>query len=270
MLLWYSAGKATLWRAYAGTVFSQLGNNNNNEARPSVDGRVTSDHCRVTLQWLFTKNFRNAWNIQETMFDSRPTVARPPTSVAWPFCDYFQNFSKLLETSKNVAWQSGDGRVTSDHCRITVQRLSSKKSSLLVTSKKRCLTVGQRPRDLRPLSHDRSVIFFLIFPIARNVRKMLLTVGRQSRDPRPLSRDHSVTFFKNFLFAWNVQKTLFDRRPTLAWPPPTVTWTLSYFFQKVSQLLETTEKICFKVSKWSRDCPATLIPCFFSYGFRIC
>ena len=58
----------------------------------------------------------------KTLFDSRPTVAWPPTSVAWPFSNFFQKIFWLLETSKNVVWQSSDGRVTSDHCRVTDDR----------------------------------------------------------------------------------------------------------------------------------------------------
>ena len=72
------------------------------------DGRVTSDHCRVTVQRLFSKKFLVAWNVQKTLFDSRPKVAWPPTTVAWPFGDFFQNFPKLLKTSKKrcliVGW----------------------------------------------------------------------------------------------------------------------------------------------------------------------
>ena len=56
----------------------------------SADSRVTSDHCRVTVQRLFSKKFLIAWNVQKTLFDSRPTVAWPPTTVAWPFSDFFQ------------------------------------------------------------------------------------------------------------------------------------------------------------------------------------
>ena len=48
----------------------------------SSDGRVTSDHCRVTVQRLFFKIFPIAWNVQKTLFDSQPTVAWPPTTVA--------------------------------------------------------------------------------------------------------------------------------------------------------------------------------------------
>ena len=120
-------------------------------------GRRSRDlnHCRVTVQRLFSKFSQIAWNVQKTLFDSRPTVAWPPTTVAWPFSDFFQNFrksletsrkryltvarrshdhrilvawpfsdffqnfSKLLQTSKNVVWQSVDVRVTSVHCRVT-------------------------------------------------------------------------------------------------------------------------------------------------------
>ena len=121
----------------------------------SADGHVTSDHCRVTVQWLFSKNFLIAWNAQKTLFDSRPTVAWPPTTVAWPFSDFFQNFLKLIETSK-----------------------------------KRCLTVSRRSRDLRPLSRDRSATFFKIFP---NRLKRPKNVVWQSADGRVTSDHCRVT-----------------------------------------------------------------------------
>ena len=221
----------------------------------SADGRVTSDHCRVTVQWLFSKFFLIAWNVQKTLFDSRPTVAWPPTTVAWPFSDFFQNFSWLLETSKkrcltvgrrsrdlrplsrerfvtffkislkclkrpkNAIWQSADGRVTSDHCRVTVQRL-----------------------------------FFKIFP---DCLKRPKNVVWQSADGRVTSDHCRVTvqwlFSKILLIAWNVQKTLFDSRPTVAWPPTTVAWPFSDFFQNFSWLLETSKKRCLTVGRRSRD-----------------
>ena len=231
----------------------------------SADGRVTSDHCRVTVQRLFSKKFLIAWNVQKTLFDSRPTVAWPPTTVAWPFSDFFQKiFPNCLKRPKNVVWQSADGRVTSDHCRAwpfwqsadfsrsTVQRLFSSKN-----------VVWQRPTvawppttvawPFRPLSRDRSATFFKIFQIAWNVKKRCLTVGRRSRDLRPLSRDRSATFFKIFLIAWNVQKTLFDSRPTVAWPPTTVAWPFSDFFQNFPKSLETSKKRCLTVGRRSRD-----------------
>ena len=361
----------------------------------SADGRVTSNHCRVTVQRLFSKFSQIAWNVQKTLFDSRPTVAWPPTTVAWPFSDFFQNFFLLLETSKNVVWQSADGRVTSDHCRVTVQRLFSKFSQIawnvqktlfdsrptvawprplsrdrsatffkifpnrlkrpknvvwqsadgrvtsttvawpfsdffqnfpksLETSKKRCLTVGRRSRDLRPLSRDRSATFFKIFPklletskkrcltvgrrsrdlnhcrvtvqrlfskfsqIAWNVQKRCLTVGRRSRDLNHCRVTVQRLFSKFSQIAWNVQKTLFDSRPTVAWPQPlsrdrsatffkifpnrlkrpknvvwqsadgrvtstTVAWPFSDFFQNFPKSLETSKKRCLTVGRQSRD-----------------
>ena len=155
----------------------------------SADGRVTSDHCRVTVQRLFSENFLIAWNVQKTLFDSRPMVAWPPTTLAWPFRDFFQNFPKLLETSKNVAWQPANGRVTSDHCCVTVQRLFSKKILIAWNVQKRCLTVGRRSRDLRPLSRDRSATSFKNFS---NCLKRRKNVVWQSADGRVTS-DHSRT-----------------------------------------------------------------------------
>ena len=167
------------------------------------------------------------------MFDSRPMIAWPPTTVAWPFSDFFQIFSKSLETSK-----------------------------------KRCLTVGRRSRDLRPLSPDRSATFFKIFPnclkrpkalfdsqstvawpsttvawpfsdFFQNFPKSLemskkrrLTVGRRSRDLNHCRVTVQRLFSKFSQIAWNVQKTLFDSRPTVAWTPTTVAWPFSDFFQK--------------------------------------
>ena len=274
------------------------------------------------------------------MLDSRPTDALPPTNVTWPFSDFFQKIFWLLETSKkrcltvdrwsrdlrplsrdrsatffkispnrlkrrkNVVWQSADGRVTSTTDAWPFSDFFQNSPKSLETSKKRCLTVGRRSRDLRPLSRDRSATFFQNFPKSLETsKKRCLTIGRQSRDLRPLPRDRSATFFKKFsnclkrpkkrcltvgrrsrdlnhcrvtvqrlfskfsqiawyvqkrcltvgrrsrdlnncrvtvqrLFskfsqiAWNVQKTLFDSRPTVAWPPTTVTWPFSDFFQK--------------------------------------
>ena len=239
----------------------------------SADGRLTSDHCRVTVQRLFSKFSQIAWNVQKTMFDSRPTVAWPPTTVAWLFSDFFQkNFPNCLKRRKIVVWQPADGRVTSDHCRVTVQRLFSKNfHKLLETSKKRCLTVGRRSRDLRPLSRDCSATFFKkISLIAWNVEKSLFdsrptvawppttvawlfsdffqkilpnclkrpkNVVWQSADGRVTSDHCRVTvqqlFSKFSQIAWNVQNTLFDSRPTVAWPPTTVAWPFSDFFQKI-------------------------------------
>ena len=166
----------------------------------------------------FFKIFPNCLKRPKTLFDSRPTVAWPPITVTWPLSDYFQIFSKLLETSINLIWQSADGRVTSDHCRVTVQRLFQNVIELLETSKKRCLTVGRRSRDIRPLSRDRSATF----------SKMLPNCSKRS-------------------------KTLFDSRPTVAWPPTTVAWPFSDYFQIFSKLLETSIKRYLTVGRRSRD-----------------
>ena len=242
----------------------------------SADSRVTSDHCRVTVWRLFSKNFWIARNVKKTLFDSRPTVAWPLTTVAWPFSDFFQKFSELLETSKNVVWQSANSRVIYDHCRVTVQRLffeifpnCLKRQKTLFHShltvpwpptfiawpfgdffsifpiclkrrKKRCLTIGQRSRDLRPLSRDRSATFFKNFPICL---KRWKNVVCQSANDRVTSDHCRVTvqrlFSKIFWTVWNVKKTLFDSRPTVAWPPTTVAWPFSDFFQNFSELLKT-------------------------------
>ena len=190
----------------------------------SADGRVTSDHCRVTVQRLFSKFSQIAWNVQKTLFDSRPTVAWPPTTVAWPFSDFFQKNSNCLKRPKNVVWQSADGRVTSDHCRVTVQRLFSKFSKSLETSK----NVVWQSADGRVTSdHCRVTVqrlFSKNFLIAWNVQKRYLTVARRSRDHRLLSPDRSATFFKIFPNCFKRPRTLFDSRSTFAWPPFTVAW----------------------------------------------
>ena len=184
--------------------------------------------------WVFTKSFLIAWNVQKTLFDSQPTVAWPPITVAWPFSDFFQNFPKSLETSK-----------------------------------KRCLTVVRRSPDLRPLSRDRSATFFkkisnclkrpktlfdsrptvawppttVAWPFSDffqnfpNCLKRPKNVVWQSADGRVTSDHCRVTvqrlFSKFSQITWNVQKTLFDSRPTVAWPPTTVAWPFSDFFQKL-------------------------------------
>ena len=235
-------------------------------------GRQSRDHRPLTRDpsVTFYKKFPNCLKRPKTLFDSRPTVAWPPITVAWPFSDFFQKgFLITWNVQKNVVWQSADGCVTSDHCCVTVQRLFSKISliawnvlktlfdsrpmvawplttvawpfsdyfqnfpKLLETSKKRCLTVIRRSRHLRPLSRDRSATFFEIFS---NCLKLLKNVVWQSAVGRVTSDNCCVTvqrlFSKLSQIAWNVQKKLFDSRSTVAWPPTTVTWPFSDFFQK--------------------------------------
>ena len=107
-------------------------NNPNCLKRPKTlfDSRPTVAWPPTTVAWpfsdFFQKNLWIVWNLEKTLFHNRPTVAWPPTTVAWPISDFFQKISELIETSKNVVWQSADGRVTSDYCRGTVQWLFSK------------------------------------------------------------------------------------------------------------------------------------------------
>ena len=104
-VVWRSRDLRPLSRDRSATFFKKISNclkRPKNVVWQSADGRVTSDHCRVTVQRLFSKNFIIAWNVQKTLFDSRPMVAWLPITVAWPFSDFFQNSPKLLETSKNV------------------------------------------------------------------------------------------------------------------------------------------------------------------------
>ena len=183
----------------------------------SSDSRVTTDHCRVTLQWLFTRSFLIAWNVQKQSADGRVTSDHCHVTVQRLFSKKFPN---CLKRPKNVVWQSADGCVTSDHC-----------------------------------SRDRSATFFKKFSqIAWNVQKTLF-------DSRPVVAWPLTTvrvtvqwlFSKKFLIAWNVQKTLFDSRPTVAWPPTTVAWPFSDFFQNFPKSLETSKKRCLTVGRWSRD-----------------
>ena len=166
----------------------------------------------------FHKKYPDCLKRPKTLFDSQPTVAWPPITVAWPFSDFFQNFPKLLETSK-----------------------------------KRCLTVVRRSRDLRPLSRDRTTTFFENF---HNCLKRPKIVVWQSADSRVTSTTVAwpfSDFLKFSQIAWNVRKTLFDSRPTVAWPPTTVAWPFSDFFQNFPKLLETSKKLCLTVSRRSRD-----------------
>ena len=160
-------------------------------------GRVTSDHCRVTVQQLFSKKFlplletsKKRWNFLQ----SADAVAWPQPLSRDRSATFFKIFPNRLKRPKNVVWQSADGRVTSYHCRMTVQRLFSKKfliawnveKSLFVQSadsrvtsdhchvtvqrlfskeisnclkRRKIVVLTVRPmviRDLRPLSHGKS------------------------------------------------------------------------------------------------------------------
>ena len=254
-------------------------------------GRRSRDlnHCRVTVQRLFSKFSQIAWNVQKTLFDSRPTVAWPQPLSRDRSATFFKIFPNRLKRPKNVVWQSADGRVTSDHCRVTVQRHFSKFSQIAWNVQKTLFDSRPTVAWPQPLSRDRSATFFKIFP---NRLKRPKYVVWQTADGRVTSDHCRVTvqrlFSKNFLIAWNVQKTLFDSRPTVAWPRPlsrdrsatffkiflnrlkrrknvvwqsadgrvtstTVAWPFSDFFQSFPKSLETSKKRCLTVGRWSRD-----------------
>ena len=185
----------------------------------------------TTVAWpsaIFSKFSQIAWNVGKTLFDSRPTVAWPQPLSRDRSATFFKIFPNRLKRQNNVDWQSADGRVTSDHCRVTVQRLFSK-----------------------------------TFLIAWNVGKTLFDSRPMVALPPTTVAWPSAIFSKFSQIAWNVGKTLFDSRPTVAWPPTTVAWPFSDFFQTFFQLLDTSENSCLKVSGLSRDGPATLFPWFF-------
>ena len=159
------------------------------DSRPTVAWPL--DHCRVTLRWHFTKSFLIAWNVQKRCLtvgrrsrDLRP-LSRDRSAT------FFKNFFNCLKRRKIVVWQSADGRVTSNHCRVTVQRLFSKNfPKSLETSKKRCLTVGRRSRDLRTTVAWPFSDFFQNFPKSLETSK---NVVWQSADGRVTSDHCRVT-----------------------------------------------------------------------------
>ena len=227
--------------------FSQIAwNVQKNVVWQSADGRVTSDHCRVTVQRLFSEFSQIAWNVQKTLFDSRPTVAWPPTTVAWPFSDFFKIFPNRLKRLKNVVWQSADGRVTSTTVAWPFSDFFQNILKSLETSKKRCLTVGRRSRDLRPRSRDRSATFFKKISNCLKRRKIVVW---QSADSR-LTSDHChVTaqrlFSKKFLMAWNVEKIVVWQSADGRVTSTTVAWPFSDFFSKFSQIAWNVQKTLF-------------------------
>ena len=218
----------------------------------SADSRVTTDHCRVTLQWLFTKNFLIAWNVEKrcltvvrrsrdlrplsrdrsaTFFKIFPNCLKRLKNVVWQSADgrvtsdhsrvtvqrlFSEKISNCLKRRKNVVWQSADGRVTSDHCRETVQWYFS--NIFLIAWNVQKTWFDSRPTLACPLSRDCSVTFFKVFP---NCLKLPKNVDWQSADGRVTSNHCRVTvrrLFSKFCFiAWNVGKTSFKSQRTVAW-----------------------------------------------------
>ena len=65
-----------------------------------------------------------SWSVPPCCFEAGYGPARDPSVT------FYKTFPNCLKTSKNVVWQSADGRVTSDHSRVTVQGLFSKFSQI--------------------------------------------------------------------------------------------------------------------------------------------
>ena len=148
---------------------------------------------------------------------------------------FFKKFPNPLKRPQNIVWHTANGCVTSDHCRVTVQWLFTKNFLYACNVRKRCLTVGRGSHDLRPLSRDRSVTFFKIFPKCLKRPKTLFdSRSTVAWPPTTIAWPFSDFFSKFFLIAWNVGKSFFDSRSTVAWPPTTVAWPFSDFFQKIS------------------------------------
>ena len=57
------------------------------------------------------------------LITQKTEVAWPPTTVAWPFSDFFKKFPNCLKRPKNVVWQSVDGRMISDYCPVAAPEI---------------------------------------------------------------------------------------------------------------------------------------------------
>ena len=117
----------------------------------SADGRVTSDHCRVTVQRLFSKKFLIAWNVQKSLFDSRPTVAWPQP-LSRDLSAQLENFlKKVAERSRDSGRRSRDRRPT------VKQRFLDVSSNFGKFWKSRWTVTRQwlRSRDCRPTVKQR-------------------------------------------------------------------------------------------------------------------
>ena len=206
----------------------------------SADSGVTSDHCRVTVQWLFSKNFKlletskkRCLTVGRRSRDLRPlsrdrsvtfykknsNCLKRPKNVGWQSADgrvtsdhcrvnrsltFFKKISNCLKRTKNVVWQSSNGRVTSDHCRVTFSDFFQNFYEKLETSKN---VFWQSSNGRVTSDHCRvtfSDFFQKISEKLETSKKRFLTVIQRSRDLRPLSRDLQWLFSKFSRIAWNV------------------------------------------------------------------
>ena len=181
-------------------MFSQLGNKHTQHWK-CMAVRRRSRYRPTTVAWPFSDFFQNISELLETSKKRCLTVGRRSRDLRPLSRDrsatFFKNFANCLKRQKNVVWQSADSRLT-EHCRVTVQRHFRNISELLETLKKQCLTIGRRSRDRQLLPRDRSATFFNNF---RNCLKRWKNVLCQSADGRVTS-DHCRVpfsdFFRNF------------------------------------------------------------------------
>ena len=192
---------------------------------------MTSDYCRVTVQWFFSKIFQIAWNVQKTLFDSRPTVAWPQPLSRDRSATFFKIFPNRLKRPKNVVWQSADVRVTPTTVAWPFGDFFQNFPKSLETSKKRCLTVGRRSRDPNHCRVTVQRLFSKFSQIAWNVQKTLFDSPPTVAWPPTTVAWPFSDFFQIFSNCLKRPKTLFDSQPTVAWPPTTVAWPFSDFFQ---------------------------------------
>ena len=211
------------------------------------------DHCRVTVQRLFSKFSQIAWNVQKTLFDSRPTVAWPQPLSRDRSATFFKIFPNRLKRLKNVVWQSADGRVTSTTVAWPFSDFFQNFPKSLETSKKRCLTVGRRSRDLDHCRVTVQRLFSKFSQIAWNVQKTLFDSRPTVAWPQPLSRDRSATFFKIFPNRLKRPKNVVWQSADGRVTSTTVAWPFSDFFQNFPKSLETSKKRCLTVGRRSRD-----------------
>ena len=205
------------------------------------DSRPTVAWPPTTVAWPFSDFFQNmsqiAWNVQKTLFDSRPTVAWPRPLSRDRSATFFKIFPNRLKRLKNVVWQSADGRVTSTTVAWPFSDFFSKFSQIAWNVQK---TLFWQSADGRVTSTTVAwpfSDFFQNFPKSLGTsKKRWLTVGRRSRDLNHCRVTVQRLFSKFPQIAWNVLNMLFDSRPKVAWPPTTVAWPFSDFFQNISQI----------------------------------
>ena len=192
----------------------------------------------------FFKILPNRLKRLKTLFDSRQTVAWPQPLSRDRSATFFKIFPNRLKRPENVVWQSADGRVTSDHRRVTVQRLFSKLFFIAWNVQKTLFDSRSTVAWPQPLSRDRSATFFKkLCKLLETSKKRCLTVGRRSRDLRPLLRDRSATFFKIVFYCLKRPKNVIWQSVDGRVTSTTVAWPFSDFFQNFANCLKRPKNV---------------------------